>query len=175
MTAAAPAPTARAGGHLDVLDGVRALAAFAVVGTHVGFQTGRAVEGFWAPFLARLDFGVTLFFLLSGFLLYRPFVAAALGEREPTPLSRYVIRRAARILPEVGPLILYGPFRVEGFVLSPDGRTQAPVPRRARGAEYVVAELDGEERCRRLWSPTGRAFGRDVGGGHGRPRQMACS
>ncbi|WP_375773517.1 PhnD/SsuA/transferrin family substrate-binding protein [Archangium gephyra] len=66
--------------------------------------------------------------------------------------------------------MLMGPFRVEGFVLSPEGRTQtqAPLPRRARGAEYVVAELDGEERCRRLWAPTGKAFGRDVGGAEGR-------
>jgi signal transduction histidine kinase len=64
--------------------------------------------------------------------------------------------------------MLMGPFRVEGFVLSPDGREQAPVPRRVRSAEYMVAELDGEERCRRLWSPMGRAFGRDVGGAEGR-------
>lgn len=62
--------------------------------------------------------------------------------------------------------MLMGPFRVEGFVLQSDGE-QAP-PRKARGAEYVVAELDGEERCRRLWSPTGRAFGRDVSGAEGR-------
>lgn len=92
-------PAVKAGGHLDVLDGVRALAAFAVVGTHVGFQTGRAVEGFWAPFLARLDFGVTLFFLLSGFLLYRPFVEAAVDLR-PRPASRaFLLRRFARIFP----------------------------------------------------------------------------
>ncbi|HYO58966.1 PhnD/SsuA/transferrin family substrate-binding protein [Archangium sp.] len=64
--------------------------------------------------------------------------------------------------------MLMGPFRVEGFVLSPDAREQAPEPRKARSAEYVVAELDGEERCRRLWSPTGRAFGREVGGAEGR-------
>ena len=64
--------------------------------------------------------------------------------------------------------MLMGPFRVEGFALPPDGRTQAPVTRKARSAEYVVAELDGEERCRRLWSPTGRAFGRDVSGAEGR-------
>jgi signal transduction histidine kinase/ABC-type phosphate/phosphonate transport system substrate-binding protein len=64
--------------------------------------------------------------------------------------------------------MLMGPFRVEGFVLSPDEREQAPVARKARSAEYVVAELDGEDRCWRLWSPTGRAFGRDVRGAEGR-------
>ncbi|GAA3389780.1 acyltransferase family protein [Cryptosporangium minutisporangium] len=99
MTASAPRVVTRAGGHLDVLDGVRALAAFAVVGTHVGFQTGRAVDGFFAPFLARLDFGVTLFFLLSGFLLYRPFVEAAMDLR-PRPESKaFLLRRFARIFP----------------------------------------------------------------------------
>ena len=98
MTAVTPVAT-KAGGHLDVLDGVRALAAFAVVGTHVGFQTGRAVDGFFAPFLARLDFGVTLFFLLSGFLLYRPFVEAAVDLR-PRPESKaFLLRRFARIFP----------------------------------------------------------------------------
>jgi signal transduction histidine kinase/ABC-type phosphate/phosphonate transport system substrate-binding protein len=64
--------------------------------------------------------------------------------------------------------MLMGPFRVEGFVLSPEGREQAPAPCKPRSAEYVVAELDGEERCRRLWSPTGRAFGRDVSDAEGR-------
>ncbi|MFG1923832.1 acyltransferase family protein [Cryptosporangium sp. NPDC048952] len=100
------APTVKAGGHLDVLDGVRAIAAFAVVGTHVGFQTGRAVEGFWAPFLARLDFGVTLFFLLSGFLLYRPFVESALDLR-PRPESKaFLWRRFARIFPAYWALLV---------------------------------------------------------------------
>ncbi|MCY1078572.1 PhnD/SsuA/transferrin family substrate-binding protein [Archangium lansingense] len=65
--------------------------------------------------------------------------------------------------------MLMGPFRTEGFVLqTTDGREQAPASRKVRSAEYVVAELDGEERCRRLWSPTGRAFGRDVSDAEGR-------
>jgi peptidoglycan/LPS O-acetylase OafA/YrhL len=82
------------------LDGLRALAAFAVIGTHVGFQTGRALDdGPLAPFLARLDFGVTIFFLLSGFLLYRPFVAAALAGRPAPAVRRFYLRRAVRILP----------------------------------------------------------------------------
>lgn len=92
-------PKARPTGHLDVLDGVRALAAFSVVATHVGFQTGRAVNGFFAPFLARLDFGVTLFFLLSGFLLYRPFVEAAIDLRPRPETKPFLLRRFARIMP----------------------------------------------------------------------------
>jgi peptidoglycan/LPS O-acetylase OafA/YrhL len=87
-------------GRFDALDGLRAAAAFAVLGTHVGFNTARSVGDSWyAPFLARLDFGVTVFFLLSGFLLYRPFVmhAFALGDRPS--VRRFWWRRALRILP----------------------------------------------------------------------------
>jgi peptidoglycan/LPS O-acetylase OafA/YrhL len=48
---------------------------------------------------AHLDVGVTIFFLLSGFLLYRPRVAAHLrGEPEPA-LGTYLLRRAARLIP----------------------------------------------------------------------------
>ncbi|MFL5353230.1 PhnD/SsuA/transferrin family substrate-binding protein [Archangium sp.] len=64
--------------------------------------------------------------------------------------------------------MLMGPFRVEGFVLPSRSPERKVEPRQERGAEYVVAELDGEERCQRLWSPTGRAFGRDVTGAEGR-------
>jgi peptidoglycan/LPS O-acetylase OafA/YrhL len=82
------------------LNGVRALAALSVLATHVGFNTGRAIGNRWyAPFLARLDFGVTLFFLLSGFLLYRPFLAWALQGSPRPSWRRFWWRRALRILP----------------------------------------------------------------------------
>jgi peptidoglycan/LPS O-acetylase OafA/YrhL len=84
------------------LDGVRAFAAFAVLLTHVGFNSGRSLDSRpFAPVLARLDFGVTLFFLLSGFVIYRPFVVAALDGRTPQTrrTRRFLIRRAVRILP----------------------------------------------------------------------------
>jgi peptidoglycan/LPS O-acetylase OafA/YrhL len=49
--------------------------------------------------VARLDVGVTIFFLLSGFLLYRPFVRARLlGERAPA-VRPYARRRVLRIVP----------------------------------------------------------------------------
>ena len=42
---------------------------------------------------------MTIFFLLSGFLLYRPFVAARLGERDRPRIPDYARRRLLRILP----------------------------------------------------------------------------
>jgi len=86
--------------HFDALDGMRALAAYGVVATHAGFNSGRSLDaGPFAPFLARLDFGVTVFFLLSGFLLYRPFALTALTGRPAPALGRFYLRRALRILP----------------------------------------------------------------------------
>ena len=64
-----------------LLDGVRGLAALMVVLTHVGFQTGEVDARRHGAVLARFDLGVALFFVLSGFLLYRPWVAAAATGR----------------------------------------------------------------------------------------------
>jgi peptidoglycan/LPS O-acetylase OafA/YrhL len=84
---------------LPVLEVFRGLAAVMVVFTHVGFIAGPGVAGPWAGWLSRLDFGVTLFFLLSGFLLFRPFVQAAYGRRPPVKVSSYLRRRYVRIYP----------------------------------------------------------------------------
>src|SRR4051794_41795500 len=46
-----------------------------------------------------MDAGVALFFVLSGFLLYRPFVAARLDGRPAPSAGRYLRRRLLRILP----------------------------------------------------------------------------
>jgi acetyltransferase len=86
--------------HVRSLDGMRALAAFGVVATHAGFNSGRSLDDSpFAPFVARLDFGVTVFFLLSGFLLYQPFVGAALGIDPAPSVRRFYLRRSLRILP----------------------------------------------------------------------------
>lgn len=86
--------------HVGGLDGARAVAAYGVIATHVGFNTGRSLDhGPLAPFLARLDFGVTVFVLLSGFLLFRPFAMAAISGRPAPRLGSFWWRRALRILP----------------------------------------------------------------------------
>ena len=81
-------------------DGLRAIAAASIVVFHVAFVSGfglrHPVVGL---FLARLDVGVPLFFVISGFLLYRPFVASHLaGEAHPRTRS-FLARRALRIVP----------------------------------------------------------------------------
>jgi peptidoglycan/LPS O-acetylase OafA/YrhL len=81
------------------LGGVRAIAAYIVIATHAGFESGRSLEnGPWAPLLARLNFGVTLFFLLSGFLLSRQFLTDT-SRLSPDRVGKFWWRRGLRILP----------------------------------------------------------------------------
>jgi peptidoglycan/LPS O-acetylase OafA/YrhL len=95
------------------LNAVRAAGALMVVLTHAAFNTGRINDGWVGAMLARFDFGVTLFFVLSGFLLSRPwFLAAALGRDEPSS-RHYLWKRALRILP------LYWLVVVVAFVVDP--------------------------------------------------------
>jgi peptidoglycan/LPS O-acetylase OafA/YrhL len=89
---------------LASLDGLRGLAALSIFVFHgwlytmpVPNATDRSTVGDYAVHELRL--GVVLFFVLSGFLLSRPWFAAALHERRPPDLGRYVRSRAARILP----------------------------------------------------------------------------
>ena len=82
-----------------LLDGYRAIAALMVLTTHVAFNTGEILTPVVGPILGRMDFGVTLFFLLSGFLLYRPWARSALTAGPKPALGTYAVRRAARILP----------------------------------------------------------------------------
>jgi len=84
---------------LPVLEAYRGVAALMVVLTHVGFISSAGIRGAWAGWLSRLDFGVALFFLLSGFLLFRPYVQAAYGRRPPVRLGAYLRRRYIRIYP----------------------------------------------------------------------------
>ena len=87
------------GRHVRGIDGLRALAAFAVVAHHVGFDTGATFRASYGAVLARLDIGVPIFFAISGYLLGRPFVAALLeGEAFPS-FRRFWWRRVVRIYP----------------------------------------------------------------------------
>ena len=90
-----------------LLDGYRAIAAFMVLTTHVAFNTGEIRTPVLGPLLGRMDFGVTLFFLLSGFLLYRPWARAAMTATSGPAVGGYALRRAARILPAYWAMVIF--------------------------------------------------------------------
>ncbi len=81
-----------------LIDGVRALAVLGVVSFHATATWGPAGH-WWSRYASHLDVGVTIFFVLSGFLLYRPFVAARLHEAPRPRILPYLRRRALRIVP----------------------------------------------------------------------------
>jgi peptidoglycan/LPS O-acetylase OafA/YrhL len=64
----------------------------------VAFQTS-GYGGSGGRVLARLDVGVAIFFVLSGYLLAQPFLAAASSRRPAPATRRYLWHRALRILP----------------------------------------------------------------------------
>ena len=82
------------------IDGLRALAAIAVLLTHAAIFSGLvAAGGDAARYAQRLEVGVAVFFVISGFVLYRPFLLARLDGRELPRVGRYAGRRALRIVP----------------------------------------------------------------------------
>lgn len=84
---------------LPLLDGLRGVAAILVLLTHVAFQTGTVNHQVWGAFLSRMDLGVALFFVLSGYLLTLPWAKAGSGGGPMPDVRRYLVRRAGRILP----------------------------------------------------------------------------
>ena len=93
------APPMSATSRLLGLDALRAVAAWLVLLSHVAFWTGAGAEGVVGGLAVRGELGVAVFFALSAFLLSTPFVRRALGEDVPWGAGRYLLRRAARILP----------------------------------------------------------------------------
>src|SRR3954471_10836988 len=92
-------PAARVERAYPTLDGLRLLAATAVVITHTGFATGHYTSDAFGGLLARLEIGVPVFFVLSGFLLTRPYVLAGVHGIAGPRTRAYLWRRTLRILP----------------------------------------------------------------------------
>lgn len=81
-----------------LLDGMRAIAVFSVLILHVGVF-GLVGDSFGGRLVMHMNVGVTIFFLISGFLLYRPFIAHRTGGAAPPAALDYAKRRLLRIVP----------------------------------------------------------------------------
>ena len=105
---AAPQRATRAAPRLEGVEGLRALAALSVVIYHCGQVTSSRTLG--AGWLATLTTpfasGVTFFFVLSGFLLYRPFVAAFASQGQIPSIRSYLRSRFLRIFPAYWAVLL---------------------------------------------------------------------
>jgi len=82
----------------DSIEGLRAVGALLVLLTHVSLNSF-GNRGGWGRWLARMDVGVPIFFVISGFLLYRPFARALLRGTDRPGARRYLRHRLLRIVP----------------------------------------------------------------------------
>jgi peptidoglycan/LPS O-acetylase OafA/YrhL len=97
----AESPARAAPTRFPCFEGLRAVAALSVLLYHVFLATVPTwvSTGVW-EWIDRLgSFGVCVFFLISGFLLYRPFVVAHFEDRPPPRLGEFWKRRFVRIFP----------------------------------------------------------------------------
>ena len=87
-------PEAGDGARFAGINALRALAALGVLLFHIDLLLPNPIQG-----IARtLHIGVSLFFVISGFVLFRPF-AVALRTGAPVDIRRFLVNRALRILP----------------------------------------------------------------------------
>src|SRR5262249_30809415 len=101
------------------------------------FVTGVTTRpGALGAYTARAEVGVGVFFLISGFLLYRPFARAHLSGRPRPPTGPFLVRRALRILP------LYWAALVVTLALDP---VQRPGHPGGLALEFVLGQNYGAE------------------------------
>ena len=86
--------------HFALFDALRGISVFAVLTYHVATITGALGNGYAGRLIEVAGpIAVTNFFVISGFLLYRPFVAARDRGAPPPSLRRFARRRALRLVP----------------------------------------------------------------------------
>ena len=108
--------TREAHGAFPCLDGLRAFAACAVVLCHtVGVSSLITSTG--GAYLAGLRAGVQIFFVISGFVLYRPFARAHRAHERGPKLGGYFRRRFLRIFPAYWLVLTIGVYVLGVIVL----------------------------------------------------------
>lgn len=80
-------------------DGLRAIAVFAAIATHVGYVTGASAEASYRNYTANLEIGPAIFFMISAFLLYYSYVSDSYDDREPLRATNFWWRRLLRVVP----------------------------------------------------------------------------
>jgi peptidoglycan/LPS O-acetylase OafA/YrhL len=83
-----------------LMDSMRAIAALSILVAHAALFAGLWTSGSFAQsYVSQLGTGITVFYLISAFLLYRPFVVARVnGDGRPSTRA-YAWRRLLRIVP----------------------------------------------------------------------------
>ena len=81
------------------LTGIRAVAALLVMATHAAYTTGKYTHGYVGLVYSRMEVGVPIFFVLSGFLLFGPWVKANVTGGPAPSVRRYAWHRVRRIMP----------------------------------------------------------------------------
>jgi peptidoglycan/LPS O-acetylase OafA/YrhL len=90
--------TSRAG-RLPLLDSLRALATLAILVAHTFGPSGVHANATLHPYSARFEFTITIFMLLSAFLLYRPYARARLDGKPWPATGLYAWNRFVRVAP----------------------------------------------------------------------------
>ena len=100
---APPGSTAPPRRYFPCFDAFRFIGMTMVLLVHAAFATRPWVEANlpeWVQsLLQRMDVGVAMFFTLSGFLLFRPFITRQLAGRAPGKTSTFLRRRSLRVFP----------------------------------------------------------------------------
>lgn len=116
-------------------DGLRAIAAGTVVGVHTAFVSGLTIRRPGVGiYTSRLEIGVAVFFLISGFLLYRPFAVAHLAAGPRPRMVAFWLRRLLRIIPAYWAALFVTTSIIHTNVIGPEGW-------RAYASHYLFAQI----------------------------------
>src|SRR5919108_1508840 len=82
-----------------LLDSLRAIGVFVILLGHTLAPAGALEDPTLRPYATRMAFSLSIFFLLSGFLLYRPYVRSRLDGKAWPSAKTYAWNRILRVAP----------------------------------------------------------------------------